>query len=73
MVRFNITVPDKIAQQLKKVDNKSRFISEAVEEKIKAQEKEKRMLIMAQEYTEMASEQKELMKDWSATETEGWE
>ena len=73
MVRFNITVPDRIAQKLTKVGNKSRFISEAVEEKIKTQEKERRMITLAQEYKEMASEQEEFMKDWSVTETEGWE
>jgi len=73
MVRFNITVPDRIAQKLTKVGNKSRFISEAVEEKIKTQEKETRMITMAQEYKEMASEQVEFMKDWSVAETEGWE
>jgi UDP-N-acetylglucosamine 2-epimerase len=73
MVRFNITVPDRIAQKLTKVGNKSRFISEAVEEKIKTQEKETRMITMAQEYKEMASEQVEFMKDWSVAETEGWD
>ena len=44
MVRFNITVPDKIAQKLTKIGNKSRFISEAVEEKIKAQNKVKEVV-----------------------------
>ena len=71
MVRFNITVPDRIAQKLTKVGNKSRFISEAVEEKIKTQEKEMRMVTLAQEYKEMASEQSEFIKDWSVTEAEG--
>jgi len=73
MVRMNITIPDRVAQKLSKVNNKSRFIAEAVEEKITAQEKHQMMLTLSQEYEEMAIEEKASMKDWEVIETEGWE
>ena len=38
MVRMNITMPERVAQKLDKVKNKSRFIAEAVEEKMNALE-----------------------------------
>jgi predicted RNase H-like HicB family nuclease len=40
-------------------------------EKIKTQEKKRRMNTLSQEYKEMASEQSEFIKDWSVTEAEG--
>lgn len=73
MVRLNITIPDRLAQKLKKVSNKSRFISEAVEEKMEAEEKQKIQLALSKEYKEMATEEKTSTQDWDAIETEGWE
>lgn len=43
--RLIITLPDKIAQEIKDIPNKSRFISEAVQEKIDRINKEKKKWI----------------------------
>ena len=75
MVRMNITMPDRIAQKLGKVKNKSRFITEAVEEKIKNQEKQELLTQLEEDYKEMAKEKEEseVMKDWESVDLEGWE
>jgi metal-responsive CopG/Arc/MetJ family transcriptional regulator len=73
MIRMNITLPDRVAQKLNKVNNKSRFIAEAVEEKMVVQEKQKTMEVLSQQYKEMAVEEKASMKDWEMVDTEGWE
>ncbi len=41
MKRLNITLPEKIAQEIKDIPNKSGFISEAVKEKLDRINKEK--------------------------------
>ena len=72
MVRMNITMPDRVAQKLGKVKNKSRFIAEAVEEKISILEKQKLLSKLEEEYSEMAKGDKAVMKDWEAIDGEGW-
>ncbi|MBF0531569.1 MAG: hypothetical protein HQL23_00550 [Candidatus Omnitrophica bacterium] len=73
MVRMNITMPDRIAQKLSNINNKSRFIAEAVEEKIDTQEKQILFAALSQEYKQMSMRQKTFIKDWQKIETEGWE
>ena len=73
MVRMNITLPEKVAQKLNKFKNKSRFIADAVEEKIKFQERHKLLDKMTLEYQQMAKENKQGMNDWDAIAAAGWE
>ena len=72
MVRMNITMPERVAQKLDKVKNKSRFIAEAVEEKMNALEKQKLLARLEEEYKEMAKESMTIMKDWEVVDREGW-
>ena len=72
MVRINITLPEKVAQKLNKFKNKSRFIAEAVEEKIKHQEQRKLLDKMTLEYQQMAKD-KQGLNDWDSIAAEGWE
>ena len=71
MVRMNITLPEKVVRKLSKFKNKSRFIAEAVEEKISAQERRTLIDKMSGEYKQMAKEQG--TDDWDRIATDGWE
>lgn len=73
MVRMNITMPERVVRKLSKVKNKSRFIAEAVEEKIEVQEKKQLLDRLAGEYQEMARDDRQAMKDWDALAAQGWE
>ena len=73
MVRMNITMPERVVRKLSKVKNKSRFIAEAVEQKIEIEEKKQLLDRLAGEYREMARDERQAMKDWDAVATEGWE
>ncbi len=56
MVRMNITMPERGARKLSKFKNKSRFIAEAVEEKIAIQEKERTEQLLQESYKKAAKE-----------------
>jgi len=61
--RLNITLPDKIAQEIKDIPNKSRFISEAVKEKIDRINKEKMDKLLIEGYKATRKEDKEINKE----------
>ena len=73
MVRMNITMPEKVARKLNKFKNKSRFIAEAVEEKIAIHEKKQMADRLTAEYQEMAKHERQAMKDWDIISAQGWE
>ena len=73
MKRLNITLPDAIARRLGARHNKSRFIAEAVEEKIEREERASLERLMAQGYAQEAEEDEKLSKDWEKADIEGWE
>ena len=73
MIRMNITMPERVARKLSKFKNKSRFIAEAVEERIKVQERKQLLDRLAGEYQEMAQDDRQAMKDWDAVAAQGWE
>ncbi len=70
--RLNITLPDKIAQEIKDIPNKSRFISEAVKEKIDRINKEKMDKLLIEGYKATRKEDKEINKEWEKITLEGW-
>ncbi|MEN3189390.1 MAG: hypothetical protein ABDK78_00475 [Atribacterota bacterium] len=72
MKRLNITLPDKIAQEIKDIPNKSRFISEAVKEKIDRINKEKMDKLLIEGYKATRKEDKEINKEWEKITLEGW-
>jgi hypothetical protein len=71
MVRMNIVLPEPLAEHLKTVPNKSRYIAEALEEKISRIRAEFLRQELAKAYKELAREDAELNKEWEVTIADG--
>ena len=72
MKRLNITLPEEIAQEIKDIPNKSRFISEAVKEKLDRINKEKLDKLLIEGYKATKKEDKEIDQEWEKITLEGW-
>ena len=72
MKRFNITLPEEIAQEIKDIPNKSGFISEAVREKLERINKEKLDKLLIEGYKATRKEDKEINQEWEKITLEGW-
>jgi len=73
MVRLNITLPESLVDRIKDVRNKSRFIAEALEEKINRDERARLKCLMIEGYQETAKEDQLENKEWEkGTLQEGW-
>lgn len=72
MKRLNITLPEKVAQEIKDIPNKSRFISEAVKEKLDRINKEKLDRLLVEGYKATRKEDKEINQEWEKITLEGW-
>ena len=70
--RLNITIPEDIAKKLDKISNKSKFIAEAVNEKLHEMENEELMRILAEGYKATKEEDKAVNKEWEKITLEGW-
>ena len=70
--RLNITLPEKIAQEIKYIPNKSSFISEAVKEKLDRINKEKLDKLLIEGYKATRKEDKEINQEWEKITLEGW-
>jgi len=70
--RLNITLPERIAQELKNIPNKSSFISEAVKEKLDRINKEKLDKLLIEGYKATRKEDKEINQEWEKITLEGW-
>jgi len=70
--RLNITLPEKIAQEIKDIPNKSSFIAEAVKEKLDRINKEKLDKLLIEGYKATRKEDKEIDKEWERITLEGW-
>jgi metal-responsive CopG/Arc/MetJ family transcriptional regulator len=73
MIRLNITLPDEIVKKLQAKKNKSRYIAEALREKIEREEKDKIKVLLKEGYSAASSEDKELTGDWDKASIEEWE
>ena len=74
MIRLNITMPEDVVKKLEKIPNKSRFIAEAVREKMRNDEMKKLKDELIEGYKAMNGEEyKQGLKDWDAISAEGWE
>lgn len=71
MVRLNITMPDDVAHELVHVRNKSRFIADAVREKIERDKKMRVEQMMIEGYRESYQEDRDINREWETTD-EGW-
>ena len=76
MVRMNITLPEDLARQLDHLAGlrkKSRFIAEALNERIKKMEREKLRKILEQGYKARKEESLSIAKDFETVDIEGWD
>lgn len=71
MVRMNIVLPEPLAEHLKTVPNKSRYIAEALEEKITRIRAEFLKEELAKAYAESAEEDLAECCEWDATINDG--
>lgn len=70
--RLNITIPEEIAKKLNKISNKSKFIAEAVKEKLEKLEIQQLEKILAEGYEAVKEEDKKVNDDWEKITLEGW-
>ena len=74
MVRLNITVPEDLVLQLKSVRNKSRYIAQALREKIHREKKQELEHLLIEGYKNSSPEDHKVNAEWEkATFREGWE
>mgnify|MGYP001028955089 CR=1 FL=1 len=72
MKRLNITIPEKVAEAIEVYGNKSKFITEAIVEKINKDKKEKLDNLLIEGYKKEYSPDKEINKEWEKATTERW-
>ena len=72
MKRLNITLPDEVIRQIKDLPNKSRFIAEALKEKLERIESEKLDRLLVEGYEATKEEDKRIDKEWEKITLEGW-
>ncbi len=70
--RLNITIPESVAKKMDKIPNKSRFIAEAVEERLRRMEKEKLGKLLVEGYKATKEEDRAVNKEWEKATLEGW-
>ena len=72
MKRVNITLPDEVIREMKDLPNKSRFIAEALKEKLERIEREKLDRLLVEGYKATKKEEKGIDKEWEKITLEGW-
>jgi metal-responsive CopG/Arc/MetJ family transcriptional regulator len=72
MKRLNITLPEGLYEELKPVPNKSRFISEAIKNRLEREKKEKLDKLLVKGYKATNDEDKKLNEEWEYITLEKW-
>ena len=72
MKRLNITLPERVAEAIEVYQNKSKFIAEAISEKIQKDKKEKLDILLTEGYKSECSTDKKINKEWEAATLERW-
>jgi metal-responsive CopG/Arc/MetJ family transcriptional regulator len=72
MKRLNITIPEELSRDLKEITNKSRFIVEALKEKMERERKKKFDDLLIEAYKSLREEDKEINDEWEKITLEGW-
>ncbi len=70
--RINITLPEETAKKIENIPNKSKFIAEAIEDKIKAIEKAQLDELLEEGYKATKEEDNKLNKEWERITLDGW-
>jgi len=71
--RLNITLPEDIVEKIRALPNKSRFIAEAIAEKVERQEKEALDALLCEGYQAESLEGREVNAEWEAATLEKWD
>jgi hypothetical protein len=71
--RLNITLPEKVAEAIAPFNNKSKFIAEALIEKIERDKKEKLDTLLVEGYKAQKISDKELNDEWEDITLESWD
>jgi len=72
MKRLNITLPDEVVREIKDLPNKSRFIAEALKEKLERIERERLDRLLVEGYKATKEEDKRIDKEWEKITLEDW-
>ena len=72
MKRLNITLPEELTREIENRSNKSRFIAEALKEKLTRIKKEKMNKLLAEGYKVTKEEDKKINEEWENLSLEGW-
>jgi len=72
MKRLNITIPEELGWDLRTIPNKSRFISEALKEKLERERNKKLDDLLIEGYKSTKEEDKKLDKEWEKITLKGW-
>jgi hypothetical protein len=72
MKRLNITIPERVAEAIEAYENKSKFITEAIVEKVNRDEKEKLDSLLVEGYKNEYSSDKNVNKKWETATMERW-
>jgi hypothetical protein len=72
MKRLNITLPERVAEAIAPYENKSRFITDAIIEKIDKDKKEKLDSLLVEGYKSESNTGKVINKEWEAVTLKGW-
>jgi metal-responsive CopG/Arc/MetJ family transcriptional regulator len=70
--RLNITIPEDIARRFDKIPNKSKFIAEAIKEKLDELEAQKLKELLTEGYKAVKEEDKIVSEEWENVTLEGW-
>ncbi len=73
MARLNITLPDEVAERIADKYNKSRYIAEALVEKLDREERERIELGLREGYIARKEENSKLIDDWKYADMETWD
>ncbi|MCP4665801.1 MAG: hypothetical protein GY849_05500 [Deltaproteobacteria bacterium] len=75
-VRLNITIPKDLALALKRLTGprkRSRFVAEALRERIEKQQKDELLKVLEEGYRAGANESLALSREFDAVDLEGWD
>ena len=72
MKRFNITLPERVAEAIAPYENKSRFIADAINEKIERDKKERLDALLVEGYKSECREDEKINKEWETATLERW-
>jgi len=72
MKRLNITLPEDLIEEIKDLSNKSRFIADALKEKLERIKREELDRRLIEGYKATIEEDKKINEEWEKITLEGW-